>query len=101
MLVAGVTVTIKVAHVLFCLSRMFFVRAYPRETQKMVFDAHDGPGAVLDAGRQSVETFVVRLSSKISARRGFDALGLISGHSDFIWRDSLKEELENVAVKSR
>lgn len=24
-----------------CHSRMFFVRAYPRETQEMVFDAHD------------------------------------------------------------
>ncbi len=24
-----------------CHSRMFFIRAYPRETQEMVFDAHD------------------------------------------------------------
>jgi len=37
----GVTVTVKVAHVRLCHSRMFFVRAYPRETQEMVFDAHD------------------------------------------------------------
>ncbi|MGF1605467.1 MAG: IS21 family transposase [Rhodothalassiaceae bacterium] len=37
----GVTVTIKVAHVRLCHSRMPFVRAYPRETQEMVFDAHD------------------------------------------------------------
>jgi transposase len=37
----GVTTTIKVAHVRLCHSRMFLVRAYPRETQKMVFDAHD------------------------------------------------------------
>jgi transposase len=37
----GVTVTLKVAHVRLCHSRMFFVRAYPRETQEMVFDAHD------------------------------------------------------------
>jgi transposase len=35
------TVTIKVAHVRLCHSRMFFVRAYPRETQEMLFDAHD------------------------------------------------------------
>ena len=56
-LIAGVTVTIKVAHVRFCHSRMFFVRAYRRETRERVFDAHDGPEAVLDAGRQSVETF--------------------------------------------
>ena len=37
----GVTVTIKVAHVRLSHSRMPFVRAYPRETQEMVFDAHD------------------------------------------------------------
>jgi hypothetical protein len=32
---------VKVAHMRLCHSRMFFVRAYPRETQEMVFDAHD------------------------------------------------------------
>src|SRR3984957_2075367 len=37
----GVTVTVKVAHVRLCHSRMLFVRAYPRETQEMVFDAHN------------------------------------------------------------
>ena len=37
----GVTATVKVAHVRLCHSRMLFVRAYPRETQEMVFDAHD------------------------------------------------------------
>ena len=40
-LLNGTTVTVKVAHVRLCHSRMFFVRAYPRETQEMVFDAHD------------------------------------------------------------
>jgi hypothetical protein len=34
-------VMVKVAHVRLCHSRMLFVRAYPRETQEMVFDAHD------------------------------------------------------------
>ncbi len=37
----GVTTTVKVAHVRLCHSRMLCVRAYPRETQEMVFDAHD------------------------------------------------------------
>jgi len=37
----GVTTPIKVAQVRLCHSRMLFVRAYPRETQEMVFDAHD------------------------------------------------------------
>ena len=40
-LIDGVTTTVKVAHVRLCHSRMLFVRAYPRETQEMVFDAHD------------------------------------------------------------
>src|SRR5580692_9958909 len=33
---SGVTVTVKVAHVRLCHSRMMFVRTYPRETQEMV-----------------------------------------------------------------
>ena len=37
----GVTTTVKVAHLRLCHSRMPFVRAYPRETQEMVFDAHE------------------------------------------------------------
>lgn len=37
----GATTTVKVAHIRLCHSRMPFVRAYPRETQEMVFDAHD------------------------------------------------------------
>jgi transposase len=40
-LINGTTVTVKVAHVRLCHSRMLFVRAYPRETQDMVFDAHN------------------------------------------------------------
>jgi transposase len=40
-LLSGVTVIVKVAHVRLCHSRMLFVRAYPRETQEMVFDAHE------------------------------------------------------------
>ena len=35
-----VPMTVKVAHVRLCHSRMPFVRAYPRESQEMVFDAH-------------------------------------------------------------
>jgi transposase len=37
----GVTTIVKVVHVRLCHSRMLFVRAYPRETQEMVFDAHE------------------------------------------------------------
>ena len=40
MLINGTTVTVKVAHVRLCHSRMLFVRAYPRESQKIVFDEH-------------------------------------------------------------
>jgi len=38
---SGVTAMVKAAHVRLCHSRMMFVRVYPRETQEMVFDAHD------------------------------------------------------------
>jgi transposase len=37
----GVTTVVKVAQVRLCHSRMLYVRAYPRESQEMVFDAHD------------------------------------------------------------
>jgi len=37
----GITMPVKVAQVRLCHSRMLFVRAYPRETQEMVFDAHE------------------------------------------------------------
>ena len=40
-MLSGVTVIVKAAHVRLCHSRMLFVRTYPRETQEMVFDAHD------------------------------------------------------------
>jgi len=40
-LINGVTVMVKVAHVRLCHSRMLFARAYPRESQEMVFDAHN------------------------------------------------------------
>jgi len=36
-----VTTTVKVAHIRLCHSRMPVVQAYPRESQEMVFDAHD------------------------------------------------------------
>jgi hypothetical protein len=50
-LLSGVTVTVKVAHVRLCHSRMLFVRAYPRETQEMVFDAHDRAFALFKGAR--------------------------------------------------
>jgi transposase len=40
-LINGVTSIVKVAHFRLCHSRMLFVHAYPRESQEMVFDAHD------------------------------------------------------------
>jgi transposase len=46
----GVTVKIKVAHFRLCHSRMRFLAAYPRETQEMVFDAHDQAFAFFGGG---------------------------------------------------
>jgi len=37
----GVTTEVKVAHMRLCHSRMSFLRAYLREAQEMLFDAHD------------------------------------------------------------
>lgn len=37
----GIVQKIKVAHFRFCFSRLSFVAAYPRETQEMLFDAHE------------------------------------------------------------
>ena len=48
-LLSGTTVMVKVAHVRLCHSRMLFVRAYPRETQEMVFDAHDRAFALFNS----------------------------------------------------
>jgi transposase len=40
-LLSATTVIVRVAHVRLCHSHMLFVRVYPRETQEMVFDAHN------------------------------------------------------------
>ena len=64
----GVTTIVKVAHIRLCHSRMMFVRAYPRETQEMVFDAHERAFAffkgacgrgVYDNMKTAVETIFV------------------------------------------
>jgi transposase len=38
--IAGQPMRVKVAHIRLCASRAIYLRAYPRETQEMVFDAH-------------------------------------------------------------
>src|SRR6202049_3183217 len=67
-LLSGVTVIVKAAHVRLCHSRMLFVRVYPRETQEMVFDAHDRAFAlfkgacqrgIYDNMKTAVETILV------------------------------------------
>ena len=67
-LMNGVTMTVKVAHLRLCHSRMFIARAYPRETQEMVFDAHERAFAffkgacgrgVYDNMKTAVETIFV------------------------------------------
>ena len=67
----GVTVTVKVAHVGLCHSRMMFVmfvRAYPRETQEMVFDAHER--AFAQAVASSCLATGVNLSDLVLAEPG-------------------------------
>ena len=73
----GVTTTVKVAHVRLCHSRMMFVRAYPRETQEMVFDAHDRAFSffrgtctrgIYDNMKTAVETVFVGKDRKFNRR---------------------------------
>ena len=65
---AGLPLTVKAAQVRLSFSRMPFVRAYPRETQEMVFDAHDKAFAfyggvcrrgIYDNMKTAVETILV------------------------------------------
>jgi transposase len=76
-LLNGVTVTVKAAHVRLCHSRMLFVRAYPRETQEMVFDAHDRAFAlfkgacqrgIYDNMKTAVETILVGKERRYNRR---------------------------------
>jgi transposase len=73
----GVTTIVKVAHMRLCHSRMIFVRAYPRETQEMVFDAHERAfsffkGActrgIYDNMKTAVETIFVGKERKFNRR---------------------------------
>jgi transposase len=73
----GVTTIVKVAHLRLCHSRMMFVRVYPRETQEMVFDAHDRAFAFLkgacgrgvyDNMKTAVETIFVGKNRQYNRR---------------------------------
>src|SRR3546814_8651662 len=77
----GMPVTVKVAHVRLCHPRMLFVRAYPRETQEMVFDGHDRAFAffkgactrgIYDNMKTAVETIFV--DEERAYTRGIDHL---------------------------
>ena len=63
----GVTTTVKIAHVRLCHSRMMFVRAYPRETQEMVFDAHERAFAFFKGACSRGATFAFAASSRSSS----------------------------------
>ncbi len=76
-LINGTTVMVKVAHVRLCHSRMLFVRAYPRETQEMVFDAHNRAFAffkgtctrgIYDNMKTAVETVLIGKDRQFNRR---------------------------------
>src|SRR6185437_13831023 len=78
-LLNGATVKVKVAHVRLCYSRMVFVHAYPRETQEMVFDAHERAFAFFrGACRRGIYDFVpgnkivILCPSRLCCRRRLD-----------------------------
>lgn len=73
----GITTTVKLAHVRLCHSRMLFVRAYMRETQEMVFDAHEKAfvffkgvptRGIYDNMKTAVETVFVGKERKFNRR---------------------------------
>jgi transposase len=72
-----VTMVVKVAHMRLCHSRMLFARAYPRESQEMLFDAHERAfvffkGActrgIYDNMKTAVETVFVGKERKFNRR---------------------------------
>ena len=76
-LMNGVTMTVKVAHLRLCHSRMFIARTYPRETQEMVFDAHERAFAffkgacargVYDNMKTAVETIFIGKNRQYNRR---------------------------------
>jgi transposase len=73
----GTTQTVKVAHTRLCFSRMRCLVAYPRETQEMVFDAHDEAfkffggtctRGIYDNMKTAVDTVYVRKARKFNRR---------------------------------
>src|SRR5262252_947189 len=74
-LLSGVTVIVKAAHVRLCHSRMMFVRAYPRETQEMVFDAHDRPLRCSRGLAGAASTTTSAAIALTGGLRGLEALG--------------------------
>ena len=65
----GVTTIVKVAHVRLCHSRMMLARAYPRETQEMVFDAHERAFAFFRGACVSASNFdPTRLKSQLNEK---------------------------------
>jgi hypothetical protein len=69
-LLSGATVTVKVAHVRLCHSRMLFVRAYPRETQDRAIPMSDWVERIPFARRaitSSVSWRICRSTARASA----------------------------------
>ena len=54
---SGVTTKVKAAHMRLCDSRMQLVQIFPRESQEMVFEAHDSTSSAGSAGGASTTTF--------------------------------------------
>src|SRR5271169_2218130 len=110
-LLNGATVTVKVAHVRLCHSRMLFVRAYPRETQEMVFDAHDRAFALFKGTCQrecpvvGVEHHLLRLA-RISSHEQHAAMAEpdvchLHGHRRAVQQDDLVAPVELVGFTWR
>lgn len=90
-IIGGATTIVKVAHLRLCPSRMPFVRAYPRETQEMVFDAHDRAFAFFKgAGTRGIyDNVKTAVDAVFVSRRGCASRAMRSstlGCSTAAWR---------------
>ena len=73
--ISGKPMRVKVAHVRLCASRAMYVRAYPRETQEMLFDAH----ARAFTGKTHLATAITANVVRAGARgRYFNTVDLVN-----------------------
>src|SRR5215471_8709994 len=100
---AGLPLTVKVAQMRLAYSRMPIVRAYFRETQEMVFDAHDWAFAfyggtcrrgIYDNMRTAVETVFAELERALIQERVRTGLARARAQGKHLGRPRVSRDVE-------